>query len=308
MPRSDEIIDALHSHLAMGDYVITNVIIEQESVDEDAETAYQYCKVISNNADCRKTEDVEIYYYCDEDKWQIGNANVHDLATYELLSDLSQSQCRSLLSGRVPVNAEITELSTDRYNMTAKATISYQKSSNAFGTYGSVTKNVVAKAIFHWKPNEWELTNYEENAEHIYDVQCHVEKADSISELPTQTFNLAFDLSCEKNNVSITNIEYSANVYLAGKLQISNPRIGEESSESKMVICFDYERDANALSESVKKQHGNKLKSTSGTGQLILFSESAGNSAGFTRLEFENWNPTASGAAWRNQGFWAERS
>lgn len=314
MPRSDDIKNALQERVVNDDYTIDTVVLMEEYVYEDTKTAYQCCEVVSSNDTCKKTEEVELYYSYVKGKWQIDSVSVQDEADYELLRDLDQNQCRSLILGRVPSNAEIVELSTNRDKMTAQATIKYQKRSNEFGAYGFVTKDAVVNAKFRWKPDGWELTNFDDTTEtkYVYDVQCHVQRGSgSTTDLKTKTFTMGFDVSINNNDVSISNIKYLARAYFVGTMRITNPRIGEESDEKKLVICFDYERQVSALSKEEKQyagQFADKLKPTSGAGRLVMFGESAGNSAGMTIVEFDNWDPTATGSAWRNQEFLVERS
>jgi len=312
MPRSDDIKNALQGRLVNDEYTIDSVILMEEYVYEDAKTAYQCCEVVSSNDTCKKTEEVKIYYSYIKGKWQIDSVDVQGDINYELLRDLEQDQCRSLLLGRLPSNAEVTELFTDRSKKTALATIAYQKHGVEFGAYGSVTTDGVMEAKFHWDPGGWKLSNLQmtDETKYIYDVQCHIQRdADSMWDLTSESFSLGFDLKVESNVVTIQNTKYSAKAWMAGKMKISNARVGEESDESKLVVYFDFERDADELSEESKRQILSivgELRSTSGVGSVVLYGESAGNIAGTTRLKLDNWTQGTSG--WREREYWVERS
>lgn len=204
---------------------------------------------------------------------------------YELLSDLTETDCAKYIFDDIGQEIKIDNLTTDRTGKNATAAYSYESEIADFGEYGNIMIFASGDASFLWDPNSgWHLNNCELNESTRYscNLACHViSKNDS---LQSRHFNLEFDVSIVENVAEIDNVTYQGNIRTLGEVIINNPQFQVSENGEAAIISFDYVRDVSNIKYDKNYMdipvYKTLYRTASGTGELKLETTESGKSYG----------------------------
>ncbi len=278
-PGENELRPIVESESNNQSYSIDSFELLNEQTTEDGKTAHKSYKVsyISDDQMSKKYETWD--FYCQYERgsgWSVLDYS-NESTEYELLADLSEAQCASLLSDYAPSDYTLKSLRTDKEGLSATAEITYQTSLDNFYQFDTEILKADAIAEFSWSPsNQWTISDYtlSKDSSYIYSGSTHFDYTPGYSWTNSDR-SISFDISIDNNVVTMSD-------GVVGKdnrpIHFSNARI-TELYDFVVTVEFDYECDV----------LGNS-KITNSTGKIDFYGSIRTANKNTTHLSLEDWD------------------
>ncbi len=263
-------------------YLIDSVEFTKQDYYKEDKSAGIACTVTVSSDDktfCRIDTWHMTYTYSDR-KWTMGDAVCVE-TSYELLSDLTKTDCADFISNEIGQEIEIDSLVTDRAGKSATAVYSYESESADFGEYGSITMFACGDAFFSWAPSSgWNLDNCELNESTRYscNLVCHIISKNH--SLQSRRFDLEFDVNVAENVATIDDVMYQGDIRALGEVMINNTQFQVDENGKTAIISFDYVRDVSNIKSDKNYMdlpvYEQFYQTASGKGELRIQQDNAG--------------------------------
>ena len=245
LPEESDITTALSEHYFQKLCKVESIETVDESIDSDTGLAYRTCVIsASDSSNTYKVYDTWDIYYILQDKtiWELSDMTLTS-SECELLADISEAECFTLLDDILPETGNISSINTDLESCTATASFSYLVNDPSFGDLGELMIDATGTANFSWNIEDgWILESTEKKQQCVYNMAFNLyEEADALT---SEKFWLKMNVSIIDNIPFVEIVDYQGSIDTLGNLTLSNVQLLTDNDAPETVqIVFDYMRD-----------------------------------------------------------------